>query len=335
MRIQIYLYFRKHLFLLFLSEPYCPDMKNLLYLLVLLAGFSNLYSQDLIILRNGDEIEGKVLSIESGIVKYKKQSNLEGPSYTLKEADLFLIKYPDGSKDVFVISGSGTGTRVHEEYLNYYREGLDHLFRGRYYAGVDCLSKAINRNPESDSAYYYRAFAGYLVGMLNSSKKDFQKDLEAIDKALIINDKDPNFYAVKSDLLWQNDRNASVSTSGFANGRISMATHNEIIEMLTRAIEKPLTSAKLYFYRGKAYLGKGQTSEALKDTDEAIRLKEDPDFYEQRMAINLDISRNTDSKSFRNEKRRAIGQDYLKIESIDPDRVKRLFRYKSFVKYAN
>ncbi|MEM7370016.1 MAG: hypothetical protein AAF587_15525 [Bacteroidota bacterium] len=56
---------------------------------------------DLIILKDGEEIEAKVLEIEIKTVKYKRCSFVDGPTYTLKQSDIFMIKYSDGSKDVF------------------------------------------------------------------------------------------------------------------------------------------------------------------------------------------------------------------------------------------
>ena len=57
-------------------------------------------SCDLIILTNGDELLGKVTEIGIDAVKYKKCDNLEGPLISLKKSDVFMIKYPNGSKDI-------------------------------------------------------------------------------------------------------------------------------------------------------------------------------------------------------------------------------------------
>ena len=55
---------------------------------------------DVIILRNGDEIKGKVLEITLTEVKYKKCDNLNGPTISLRKQDVFIIKYPNGTKEV-------------------------------------------------------------------------------------------------------------------------------------------------------------------------------------------------------------------------------------------
>ena len=59
------------------------------------------FAQDVIIKRNGDEIQAKVLTVSASQVDYKKWSNQEGPTYILPRADIFMIKYANGDKDVF------------------------------------------------------------------------------------------------------------------------------------------------------------------------------------------------------------------------------------------
>lgn len=67
-----------------------------------------LFSQDYIMLRNGDEIKSKVLEINQDNIKYKKYSNLSGPTYTIEKSEVFIIKYASGDKDVFNAVENGT-----------------------------------------------------------------------------------------------------------------------------------------------------------------------------------------------------------------------------------
>ncbi len=66
------------------------------FLLVLHAN-----AQDQMIMKNGSELQVKVLEIQPDIIKYKKWDNLDGPSYSENKANVFMIKYKNGSKDVF------------------------------------------------------------------------------------------------------------------------------------------------------------------------------------------------------------------------------------------
>jgi len=56
---------------------------------------------DIITLRNGDELEVQVIEIGATEIKYKKCSYLDGPIYAVPKSDVFMIKYPNGTKDVF------------------------------------------------------------------------------------------------------------------------------------------------------------------------------------------------------------------------------------------
>ncbi len=56
---------------------------------------------DLITLKNGEEVSAKVLEITSIEVKYKKCDSPDGPLYVVKKSDVFMIKYSNGTKEVF------------------------------------------------------------------------------------------------------------------------------------------------------------------------------------------------------------------------------------------
>ncbi|MFR3328886.1 MAG: hypothetical protein ACLTSL_01750 [Odoribacter splanchnicus] len=72
--------------------------KMLILFLFMAAGVA---AQDVIVKKNGDEIQAKVLTVSGSEVGYKKWSNQEGPTYTLSRQEIFMIKYINGDKDVF------------------------------------------------------------------------------------------------------------------------------------------------------------------------------------------------------------------------------------------
>ena len=89
---------------------------------MILCSTTNLFSQDLILLSNGNEIEAKIIKIGDSEIEYKKWSYLDGPAYTEKKANIFMIKYQNGEKDVFnnietPISSSATTHVVESESL--------------------------------------------------------------------------------------------------------------------------------------------------------------------------------------------------------------------------
>lgn len=50
---------------------------------------------------NGDEIEAKVVKVTDSELEYKRYDNLDGPSYVKSLANVFMVKYENGVKDVF------------------------------------------------------------------------------------------------------------------------------------------------------------------------------------------------------------------------------------------
>lgn len=80
-------------------------MKNIFFLALLLLA-EVCFSQDIIILKDGDEIEAKVTEILTENIKYKRATNLTGPTYTIPKSKVFMIRYESGDKDVFDTEGS-------------------------------------------------------------------------------------------------------------------------------------------------------------------------------------------------------------------------------------
>jgi hypothetical protein len=79
-------------------------MKNLILILTIIFAISianEATSQDIIILQNGDEILSKITKVDLDKIEYKKFENLEGPIYILDKSKVFMIKYENGTKDIF------------------------------------------------------------------------------------------------------------------------------------------------------------------------------------------------------------------------------------------
>lgn len=69
---------------------------------MILCGMTfNSFSQDVILLSNGNEIEAKIIKVGNSEIEYKKWSNQDGPTFTEQKNNIFMIKYQNGEKDVF------------------------------------------------------------------------------------------------------------------------------------------------------------------------------------------------------------------------------------------
>jgi hypothetical protein len=85
-------------------------MKTIQLIIIGLSLSSRLFSQDTLYTTEGHIIAGKVMEISNDDIKYKKASNLDGPVYVISKADVVLIEYKNGVKDVFAKTDNTTGT---------------------------------------------------------------------------------------------------------------------------------------------------------------------------------------------------------------------------------
>ncbi len=76
-------------------------MKRFILILIGIVFFSTLQAQDVIFKKNGDEISAKIEEVGITEVKYKKFDNQDGPWYTIQKSEVFMIKYANGTKEVF------------------------------------------------------------------------------------------------------------------------------------------------------------------------------------------------------------------------------------------
>ena len=74
-------------------------MKTILTIFALMITTLTMKAQDIITLKNGTEIKGVITEISPDQVKFKKTA--DGPIYTLAKADVFMIVYENGRKEVF------------------------------------------------------------------------------------------------------------------------------------------------------------------------------------------------------------------------------------------
>lgn len=76
-------------------------MKLLITLFLLCCSYASCLAQDVIVKRNGDEVQARVMEVSPLEVRYREFNKPEGAVYIIPRADIFMIKYQNGSKDVF------------------------------------------------------------------------------------------------------------------------------------------------------------------------------------------------------------------------------------------
>ena len=78
------------------------NLRKAVTIAVCLASSITMSAQDIIVMKNGNEIQAVVKEVGPEIVKYMKYDNPNGPIYIKIKSEVSMIKYENGSQDVFV-----------------------------------------------------------------------------------------------------------------------------------------------------------------------------------------------------------------------------------------
>ncbi len=98
------------------------------------------YSQDLIIKKTSEDIQAKVIEVTTNEIKYKKFDNQNGVTYSILKTDVLMIRYENGSKDIFNETAPSKTAPVETE--NYFLKG------------------------QKDASIYYKGYKGAGTGTL-------------------------------------------------------------------------------------------------------------------------------------------------------------------------
>ena len=77
--------------------------KFLLSCVAMLCVATSVSAQDIIVMNNdnADELQVKVVEVLDDVVKYKKWTYQDGPTFSISTTDIFVIKYQNGEKQRF------------------------------------------------------------------------------------------------------------------------------------------------------------------------------------------------------------------------------------------
>lgn len=112
--------------------------KTIAAMFTIVLPFGICFSQDVIMKKDGEDIQAKILKVGPDEVEYKKHDNPDGPTYSVLKSDILLIEYENGTKDIF------------EEQVKKSRVFNNELFM----------------KGQSDALLYYRGYTGAGTGTL-------------------------------------------------------------------------------------------------------------------------------------------------------------------------
>ncbi|MDR0312892.1 MAG: hypothetical protein LBI14_04785 [Treponema sp.] len=96
----------------------------LMAIFLFLGAIFSINAQDLIVLRDGNIIEAKVLEISSSEIRYKRFAFLDGPTIVIEISNVLSIRYENGMVDVFN-TAAGTGQERLQENLSQGNSSLE------------------------------------------------------------------------------------------------------------------------------------------------------------------------------------------------------------------
>lgn len=81
---------------------------------LLLGAWGTLFAQDIITLKNGEDLKAKILEVLSNEIKYKRYDNMDGPIFTLRKSEILMITYQNGTREVIkATSPADSGGKVY------------------------------------------------------------------------------------------------------------------------------------------------------------------------------------------------------------------------------
>ena len=86
-------------------------MRKVVAMAICLAGSMTMFAQDIIYRKNGADIQAIVSEVGIEYVRFKRFDNQNGPTYRLSKSEISMIRYEDGSRDVFDDVSPSIGSR--------------------------------------------------------------------------------------------------------------------------------------------------------------------------------------------------------------------------------
>jgi hypothetical protein len=147
------------------------------------------FSQDIITKIDGTDIKSRVQEVNETHVVYKNFDNLKGPNYVISKNDLIMIRYENGTKDLFYKTNKPDNSNEVKENAETKDENKLVLNSGAVVDINTMDSTALMRQAEADASFYYKgkksgADAVYWISAIGSP-------VLGIAPALIINSKEP------------------------------------------------------------------------------------------------------------------------------------------------
>jgi hypothetical protein len=106
--------------------------------------------QDIITTKKGEDIQSKVMEITLSELKYKNFNNLNGPLISILKSDVLMIRYENGTKDIFRdenLAPSGVAIKGENENYKLGQQDARRYYKGYRAAGTGTLVTGLVLSP--------------------------------------------------------------------------------------------------------------------------------------------------------------------------------------------
>ena len=185
--------------------------KLILSTTVTILTFSFCFSQDIITKKSGEDIQAKVIEVTTSEIKYKKFDNQTGPILTISTMELLMIRYENGSKDIFTTPQNPVGQIqiLGTDSAYFSKRGMEDAIEN--YHGQNC--GAVWVVPATISAF---TIPGIIVAFICSNQVPMDHNLNYPDSTLFNNRLYSEAYKkqaheIKTKKLWHSYKVTLVS----------------------------------------------------------------------------------------------------------------------------
>lgn len=154
-------------------------MKKLVFVLVAVLSTAFSFAQDVITKSNGDEIKAKVLEVSQTEIKYKKFDNLNGPTFAISKNDVFMVKYENGSKDIFNTESDSNSSGG--------QKNMESFEKGKRDAKLNYRGKNSGAIWTGAAAAFTAPILGLIPAIITSSAEPKDENLGINDQKLLNN----------------------------------------------------------------------------------------------------------------------------------------------------
>lgn len=165
-----------------------------------IIAISNCFPQDIITNKSGDDIQAKVTEITTTEIKYKKYDNQNGPIFTLLKSDVLMIRYENGSKDIFTESQNTSSAT---------NESSDLAFKGKQDAITNYKGNNSGAGWTAATCVVFSPLVGLIPAVICASTEPSDNNLNYKEPELMKNNTYNQSYTeqahkIKKSKIWTN-----------------------------------------------------------------------------------------------------------------------------------